>query len=128
MAKKETRSASTSRRKAPAAKSAAKPAAKGPAPLVDTALAASAAAAFVGNRVPLNPAAASGPRKESASFKHLKESIARPHTQGLADILETSSTQKKANLPFSGGLRQVGRNQTYGADVTRTGVPRRNAG
>ena len=35
--------------------------------------------------------------------------------------------KKKSNLPFGGG-KQVGHNQTFGADVTRSGVPRRTAG
>ena len=35
--------------------------------------------------------------------------------------------QKKSNLPMGGG-KQVGRNQTFGADVNRAGVPRRTGG
>ena len=37
------------------------------------------------------------------------------------------SQQKKSNLPLAGG-KQVSHNQTFGAETTRTGVPRRTPG
>jgi hypothetical protein len=125
MAKKEKSSSTT--KKKPATKSASKSSSTG-APPINTALAASAAAALVGNKVPLNSPSTGAPRKESASFKHLKESLNKPASGGLTSFLDSSSIQKKTNTPFTPGAKQVGQNQTYGADVTRTGVPRRTAG
>ena len=120
-------------KKAPAAaKKPAAPAAGGT-PQIDTNLAASAAAAMVLNRATGGTGsggAASGQpaaKKESAGFKNLKDSLAKPASQGLGGILGTGGQQKKSNLPFGGG-KQVGRNQTFGADVNRAGVPRRTGG
>ena len=55
--------------------------------------------------------------------------FAKPHLSGLDGILDKSAPldQKKSNVPFTGG-KQVGHNQTFGADITRTGVPRRTGG
>jgi len=139
MAKKQTSSSSSQpaakKKSAPAAaapaakKKPAPPKSAGPAgaPLIDTSLAANAAAAFVGNK--LSRGTASG-RQESASFKNLKQKLAKPHSQGLSNVLDTSNQNKKPNLPFgSGGNNQnVSHNQTYGADVNRAGVPRRTPG
>jgi hypothetical protein len=36
--------------------------------------------------------------------------------------------QKKSSAQPFGHKQQVGRNQTFGADVTRSGVPRRTSG
>lgn len=93
------------------------------APIIDTSLAAAAAAKMVANRDVL---ASSGDKRESNSFKQLKESISKPAT-GPASFLHSSGPQKKSNLPFS-GRNQVGHNQTFGADVNRSGVPRRTGG
>ena len=59
-----------------------------------------------------------------------KQKLAKPHSQGLSNVLDTSNQNKKPNLPFgSGGNNQnVSHNQTYGADVNRAGVPRRTPG
>jgi hypothetical protein len=98
-------------------------------PLVDTNLAAQAAAKRV--VAGLGPATnvSSEPMAESASFKHLKDSLNKPTAGGLASMLDKTAGpgQKKSNLPFHGG-KQMGRNQTFGADVNRTGVPRRTGG
>jgi hypothetical protein len=96
--------------------------------LIDTNLAANAAAAFVGNK--LSRGTGSTGRQESASFKNLKQKLAKPHAQGLNNVLDTSNQNKKPNLPFgAGGNNQnVSHNQTYGADVNRAGVPRRTPG
>jgi hypothetical protein len=98
-------------------------------PLVDTNLAAQAAAKRV--VAGLAPASVSGgaPMAESASFKHLKDSLSKPAASGLAGMLDKTAGpgQKKSNLPFHGG-KQLGRNQTFGADVNRAGVPRRTGG
>jgi hypothetical protein len=103
-------------------------------PLVDTNLAASAAAKrVVAGLAPANPTAqlpagAQSPVRESAAFKHLKDSLSKP-ANGLAGILDKTAgpSQKQSNTPFHGG-KQLGRNQTFGADVNRTGVPRRTGG
>ena len=119
------RGSAASKRKAPAKSSKAAKRASGGAPLIDTNLAASAAAALVGRKVSLNGPAA--PKQESAAFKQLKQNVSKPHVQGLSNILDTTDQNKKPNVPFGGG-KQVAHNQTFGADVTRSGVPRRTPG
>lgn len=114
-------------KRAPAAKKSAKPAtgaAPAAAPLIDTSLAAAAAAKMVANRDRLN---AAGEKRESGSFKQLKESLSKPATSGPASFLQSTAQPKRSNLPF-GGRNQVGHNQTFGADVNRAGVPRRTGG
>jgi hypothetical protein len=106
----------------PKAKSA--PATSAGTPMIDTSLAAAAAARMVANRDLLNTA---GPKKESGSFKQLKENLNKPAVTGPASFLQSTAPQKKSNLPF-GGRNQVGHNQTFGADVNRSGVPRRTGG
>jgi len=111
--KKETKSKST---------------APGAAPLVDTNLAAEAAARRV--KAGFGPARTTSnlPVTETASFKHMKESLSKP-TAGLEGILDKTSgpAQRQPTTPFHGG-KQTGRNQVFGADVNRTGVPRRTGG
>lgn len=103
-------------------------AAGGMAPLIDTNLAAQAAARMVTRRDLLNSSKPEGGEKrESSSFKQLKESLAKPAAQGPSSFLHSTAPPKKSNLPF-GGRNQVGHNQTFGADVNRTGVPRRTGG
>jgi hypothetical protein len=97
----------------------------GPAPLIDPAQSAAAAAALVAHKIgPAN--AGAGPKTESTSFKNLKNSLAKPHIGGVLDKFAPSSG-KKSGLPFGGG-QQVGHNQTFGADVSRRNVPRRTNG
>ncbi len=122
---------------APAPKPAAKPAPPR-APIIDTNLAAAAAASMVVHRdiaasaAPAAPATGSAPaqseapRQESASFKQLKQGLSKP-AGSVGNLLGTPPGQKKSNLPF-GGQKQSFRNQTFGADVNRTGVPRRTGG
>lgn len=113
---------------APKAKKAAKPsAASTGVPLIDTSLAAQAAAKMVVNRDMLGSGKPSGEKKESGSFKQLKESLLKPAVQGPGGLLSPIGQQKKANTGF-GGRNQVGHNQTFGADVNRSGVPRRTSG
>ena len=104
----------------------AKPAAPSGVPLIDTDLAAQAAAKMVANRDLLSRAQ-SGEKKESGSFKQLKESLLKQTVQGPGGLLTNPQQQKKLNQGF-GGRNQVGHNQTFGADVNRTGVPRRTGG
>jgi hypothetical protein len=112
--------------KAPAkSKKPTKPA--GPAaPMIDTSLAAQAAAKMVANRDLLSPRG-TGEKRQSGSFKQLKEQMLKPTTQGPGGILQPKDARKKFN-PILGGRNQVGHNQTFGADVNRTGVPRRTGG
>jgi hypothetical protein len=61
----------------------------------------------------------------------LKEGIDDPSLTSLDNMLdETDATTsaRRSNAPTSHNKGQVGHNQTYGADVTRSGVPRRTAG
>lgn len=106
---------------------AKKPAAPAAAPLIDTSLAAVAAAKMVASKAGLPSGEAAQARPESASFKHMKDSLSRPAGTGLDGVLGAPPDSKKSYLPFSGG-KQVGRNQTFGADVNRAGVPRRTGG
>ena len=121
--------ASAAGTKRPATGAAAAP----QAPLIDTNLAASAAAAMILSRAVTGGGgnaqggAAQPPRKESASFKNLKDSLNKPASQGLGGSFGNIGAQKKSAQNFGGG-KQVGRNQTFGADVNRTGVPRRTGG
>ncbi len=74
-------------------------------------------------------ASGSGASPESSSFKNMKQGLSKSHLSGLDSLLNKSGPAdgKKSNLPFGGG-KQVGHNQTFGADVNRTGVPRRTGG
>jgi hypothetical protein len=135
MAKAKKTESSGSAPKAP--KSAAKKSTKAKpampaAPLIDTGLAAEAAAKNLVAKVTTGGpggAASQTPAKESAGFKNLKASLAHPAGHSMASLLDKTAVpgQKKSNLPFHGG-KQVGRNQTFGADVNRAGVPRRTGG
>ena len=131
--------------KAPA-KAAAKGAANKPAPtaapgvpLIDTSLAASAAAKMVLNRAVggagAPPAAAdaeaagtgTGDKRETSTFKQLKQGLSKGGSQGIGGILGGVQGGKKVTQTFA-GPNQVRRNQTFGADATRTNVPRRTGG
>jgi hypothetical protein len=98
-------------------------------PMIDTSLAAQAAANMVASRDFLSPPKpqAAGEKRESGAFKQLKESFHKPAVQGPGGVLTQQNSQKKSNSGF-GGRNQVGHNQTFGADVNRTGVPRRTGG
>jgi hypothetical protein len=97
-------------------------------PLVDTGLAAEAAAKRVAAGFGPSKGPSNIPIAQSATFKHMKDSLNKP-TAGLAGMLDKTAgpIQKQANTPFHGG-KQTGRNQVFGADVNRTGVPRRTGG
>ena len=120
---------------APAKKStAAAPAAKKPAtgapatsPMIDTNLAANAAAAMIAAKGAGGGAQQQGPKKESGAFKQLKAGLNKPANSSLGGAFSVPQQSKKSPTPF-GGAKQVGHNQTFGADVNRTGVPRRTPG
>ena len=118
--------------KAPAAKkSAAKAPAAGGMPVFDTNLAAqSAARMLMARKKGLVSAEPTAPAAGSSAFKQLKESLAKPHISGMDDMLNTTapSESRKSSTPFAQQDNQRGHNQTFGADVARSGVPRRTAG
>jgi hypothetical protein len=97
------------------------------APLIDTGRAANAAAAMIGNKMPAAGAAGAAPRKESSTFKNLKAGLNKPSSSALGGVFGAAPQQKKSHQPFGGG-KQIGHNQTFGSDATRTGVPRRTPG
>jgi len=122
-AKKRSTAAKPGRGKQNAATSGA-----GGSPLVDTSLAAQTAAKMLLARAASGGGQAGGSRAESSTFKNLKESVQKPHLQGMNNLLNSTAppAAKRSNLPF--GQKQVGHNQTFGADVNRAGVPRRTGG
>ena len=104
------------------------------APMVDTTLAASVAAKQIAAGL-APPLAAPPAGKESVSFKQLKAGLTGPTGGGGLDSILDKTAQpgsRKADAPFAGprgpGGTSSGRNQTFGADVNRTGVPRRTSG
>jgi hypothetical protein len=104
-------------------------------PLIDTGLAAQTAAAMVASGLTGGDApAADAPanRPESSAFKNLKQGLNKPSAGSLGGILGTGSGSKKFSPGFGthkqGGPASGGRNQTFGADVNRAGVPRRTGG
>jgi hypothetical protein len=106
-----------------------KPAVAGAAPLVDTNLAAQSAAKRLAAGFS-SGIAGGAPVAPSAAFKHMKEAVNKPHIAGLDSILDKTapSGPGKTNQPSHSFNKQTGRNQTFGADVNRTGVPRRTGG
>lgn len=126
--KSEGRKAETPK-KAPAKKSAkSKPSAALDAPLIDTSLAAENAAKMLmaGLSKPQPAAGGTGAKQESAMFKQLKAGLKKPAATTMSNLLGKQHgpelTKSHANM------KQVGHNQTFGADVTRSGVPRRTPG
>src|SRR5688572_11374563 len=126
----EPKKATAPAKKAPAAKKAAASSpAIGGAPLIDTSLAAEAAAKMIANRLGAQGAAGTGTgpqdaqKKESSAFKQLKESLAKPHSQALTGMLDKSAPpgQKRPFTPPGGKHASQGQNQTFGADVNRSG-------
>ena len=109
---------------APTKKTAAPPSA----PAVDTSLAANTAAALIGNKAAKSGGSGNAPmKKESAAFKQLKAGLNKPAAGAMGGAFGVAGQQKKSNLPHHGG-KQIGHNQTFGADVNRAGVPRRTPG
>ena len=119
--------------KSPAAKAApAKQPAKTPQPTaplmppIDTKLAAATAAKRLAHKDELSTVPVDA-KKESAGFKQLKESLHKPVGQSGPSFLQAALTPKKFNNSVP-GRGNSGHNQTFGADVNRTGVPRRTGG
>jgi hypothetical protein len=78
---------------------------------------------------PAPTSAAGGEKRETSTFKQLKESLAKPHVASMNNLLNSTAAPgaKKGNLPLHGG-KQVGHNQTFGSDASRNFVPRRTGG
>jgi len=96
--------------------------------VIDPAQAAAAAASMVAHKVPLT-STDDVPHAETAAFRNLKQSMNKSVSQTLGSMLDkhVPAGQKRSNLPF-GNPKQVGHNQTFGADVSRRNVPRRTGG
>jgi hypothetical protein len=117
-------------RKAPVRKppeAQAKPAAPAGVPLIDTSLAASTAAKLVARKDEVAAASNAPQQGESAAFRHMKENLHKPVGQNTPSFLQNPAQNKKFN-PLPTGRKEIGRNQTFGADVNRSGVPRRTGG
>jgi hypothetical protein len=110
-----------------------KKAAKTPAPanaFFNTSFAAESAAKLIGAKMPAGSQTPTGAApKESSAFKQMKQGLNKPAATTMSHLLDRAGgpDQKKSHLPAFGG-KQVGRNQTFGADVNRAGVPRRTGG
>ena len=117
---------------APAKKKSTASAAPQGTPLVDTNLAAQNAARMLaaGAHAKQSQQQSARPQQKSESslFKQMKAGLNKPAAGAMGGLLDKSGgpLQKKPNQPFGG--KQVGHNQTFGADATRTGVPRRTPG
>jgi hypothetical protein len=120
--------AASAKKKAPA--KPMKPAPAPGTPMIDTSLAAENAARMLAARAAGAIPAAGGDQKETALFKHMKENVARPHAASVDSLLNStaSSSSRKSAQPFITGGKQVGQNQTFGADVSRRNLPRRTGG
>jgi hypothetical protein len=129
MAKKKSETpAKNESAKAPAAKKSAPTATPRTQPAIDTSAAANAAAAMVGNKAALPTGGApQGQKKESSAFKQMKAGLNKSSGAGLGGAFGAVQQNKKPQQNFGGG-KQIGRNQTFGADVNRAGVPRRTPG
>jgi hypothetical protein len=117
---------------------------------IDTALAAEVAANMVLNHMVSGTAAGSLeravsdafsqmsslpkpalPKRETSTFKHMKETVANPtshHLDGLFGVLATS--KKRPSLPFGRYPTPAAPSldKSFGLDAKRTNLPRRKAG
>jgi hypothetical protein len=105
-----------------------KPAAQtGAAPMIDTSLAAQNAARFLAAGFKSGAAGNStAAQPESAMFKNLKAGVNKPASSGMSSLLDKSHGPEPVKSHPQN--KQIGRNQTFGADVNRSGVPRRTPG
>jgi hypothetical protein len=109
--------------------------------MIDTSLAAAAAANMVLNRAGSASGTGAAPagtpadatagntadKRETSTFKQLKQGLSKPSGQGIGGVLGGVPPGKKSTQTFA-GPNQVRRNQTFGADASRTNVPRRTGG
>ena len=116
--------------KAKAAAKSAAPAVPSAPPMVDTRLAAQAAAKMLAARATgVVNTTSGGNKKETSTFKQMKESLANPHSTSVGNMLNNlaSNDPKKSNQ-HSHSNRQQGHNQTFGSDASKAFVPRRTGG
>jgi len=123
--KKSESAPSSAKSKSPAKSKAA---GSGGASMINTDAAAQTAARMLINRATKTPIdTTTGHKKESSAFKQMKDALANPHHASMDSMLNsTSTTSGQTHLPHQSN--QKGHSQTYNADVTRTGVPRRTPG
>jgi hypothetical protein len=112
--------------KKPAAKKSAAPSAPTGFPMIDTGAAAAAAASLIRHKVSTDNLGGTG-KKSSAGFQQMKDSLNKSPSSIVGGMLGAVQ-DKKNQQGHSGQAKQVGHNQTFGADVNRTGVPRRTGG
>ncbi len=101
------------------------------APMVDTSFAAAAAARSLVAKLPAKGSApTTGGQHESAAFRQMKSGLLKPAGQTMSNLLDKQGgpMQKTTHEGFGSGGPQVGKNQVFGADVNRAGVPRRTGG
>jgi len=110
-------------------KSGAKPTGTPATPLIDTGLAAQTAARLIGAKAAGGAQAGDAARRETSTFKQLKDALTKGHSNSVHSALNNSMSPaaKKSNLPFRGG-KQTGHNQTFGSDASKNFVPRRTGG
>lgn len=126
MAKKKTETASETPKKATASKKAAKPAASTGNQLVDTNLAAQNAAKQLVAGLKKPAAGGSGTAPSSKMFQQLK--AGQTNSSIMGGVLDkNSASHGKSNSPFH-AKNQKGHNQTFGADASKSLVPRRTSG
>jgi len=58
----------------------------------------------------------------------MKENLHKPAGGNVPSFLQNMAPAKKFNPSVPSRNKQIGHNQTFGADVNRTGVPRRTEG
>lgn len=127
MKKTTTKTAANTAARKPAAKRAPGAGAPAGVPMIDTNLAAQAAASMLINRETIESAeAAPATTKESGAFKNFKEQIANPKPSGLSNLFGPGGDMKKSGGHFN-VHQQKGHNQTFGG-MNKTGVPRRTNG
>ena len=132
-AEKPARKSPTAKSETPASAPAKKATGAPPsAPAINTSLAANTAAALIANKGAKGSGSSTGganpaAKKESAAFKQLKAGLNKPAAGAMGGAFGVAGQQKQSNRPHHGG-KQIGHNQTFGADVNRAGVPRRTPG
>jgi hypothetical protein len=126
MAKANKSEPAAKKKSAPKAPAKSKPAFPPGTPLIDTSLAAASAARMLTAGLNKPAGAKNPPQQESAMFKQLKAGLSKTHSTTMSNLLDKSQgPELTRSHPQS---KQIGHNQTFNADVTRSGVPRRTPG
>lgn len=102
-------------------------------PLIDTSLAAQTAARMLAagraRRERQTQQDEGEEKKEGSLINQIKSDLNKPAAATISNVLNKSAPEgvkKPSSQPFA--HKQVGHNQTFGADLTRSGVPRRTSG